>query len=328
MKGMLATCGFIVLLGSYPITIPDFLESNGNLPGNFGHPGTYIVRHIVNVFIVFNRKNYHMARIGIDKLGVDCGYNQIVFIKYVCLFHHGLLTFNSLGWQAKHTFIIRRGMIKHTSIIIESMRLFLASEAKNEETVKKLRDYIGGFKGKKIAYIPTAANGEEPFGSWKESSSTWLLVQTLGAKVTGIQLEDYKNASVIDDLRNKDILWFAGGYPGYLMYWIRRCEVDKALPELLEKSLYVGSSAGSMVTSKNLGITEWYLGEEEPGASVIPGLGLVDFEIYPHYEDSMYDEIKKCYKGNKLYLLKNGEEVLVEEGKVKVLGEERVIGRY
>lgn len=71
--------------------------------------------------------------------------------------------------------------------------------------------------------------------------------------------------------------------------------------------------------------TMWYLGEGEPGASVIPGLGLVDFEIYPHYEESMYTEIKKHYKGNKLYLLKNGEEIVVEGGKVEIWGEERIL---
>ena len=32
--------------------------------------------------------------------------------------------------------------------------------------------------------------------------------------------------------------------------------------------------------------------------------GLVDFEIYPHYEDHLYGQIKKLYKGKKLYLLK------------------------
>jgi len=205
------------------------------------------------------------------------------------------------------------------------MRLFLASEAKNPATMDKLREYVGGFEGKSIAYIPTAANGEEPFGSWKKSSSTWQLVQTLGAKVISVQLEDYKNSSVIELLKNKDILWFAGGCPGYLMYWIRRCELDKALPKLLKKSLYVGSSAGSMATSNQLNTTEWYFGEGEPGASVIPGLGLVDFEIYPHYEESMLEYIKKHYQGKKLYLLKNGEEVLVEDNKVRVLGEERII---
>lgn len=205
------------------------------------------------------------------------------------------------------------------------MKLFLASEGRHPDTINKLSKFVGGFKGKKIAYIPTAANGEEPFESWKTSSATWQLVQTLGAEVTAVQLEDYKNPSVIEVLKGKDILWFAGGSPGYLMYWIRRCELDKALPGLLKKSIYVGSSAGSMVTSKKLNTTEWYFGEGEPGASVIPGLGLVDFDIYPHYDESVLDYVKKHYTGKKLYLLKNGEEIVVDGGKVIVQGEERVI---
>ena len=196
------------------------------------------------------------------------------------------------------------------------MRLFLASEAKHPDSIEKLKTFVGGFAGKTIAYIPTAANGEEPFGSWKENSGTWKLVQTLGAKVTPVQLEDYKNASAIDVVRDQDVIWVAGGQPGYLMYWMRRCELDRALPELLKTSLYVGSSAGSMVTARKLNTTEWYFGEGEPGAIVIPGLGLVDFDIYPHYEESQLEYIKAHYRGKKLYLLKNGEEVVVEDGKI------------
>jgi peptidase E len=205
------------------------------------------------------------------------------------------------------------------------MKLFLASEAKHPATINKLHEYVGGLGSKTIAYIPTAANGEEPFGSWRKNSSTWKLVNTFGAIVNAVQLEDYKNSSVVNQLQNKDILWFAGGSPGYLMYWIRRCELYKTLPELLRKSIYVGSSAGSMITSKNLNTTEWYYGEGEPGASVIPGLGLVDFDIYPHFEESNLTYIKKNYKGNKLYLLKNGEEIIVENKSITVVGEERIL---
>ena len=117
------------------------------------------------------------------------------------------------------------------------------------------------------------------------------------------------------------------------MYWLRRCELDRFLPELLEAgSVYVGSSAGSMVAAHSLGVTEWYLGEEEKGAEVIPGLGLVDFEIYPHYEESMYETIKEKRENshgggekNPLYLLKNGEAITVENNVITVLGEKRVL---
>ncbi len=204
------------------------------------------------------------------------------------------------------------------------MKLFLASEAKNPATVEKLTQYVGGFKGKSIAYIPTAANGEQGWGEWKEGGS-WKSVQTLGADLTLVQLEDYHSSNVIDVLQNKDIIWFAGGFCGYLMYWIRRTKLDIHLKELLKKSLYVGSSAGSMITAPTLDIAEWYAGAGETGASAIPGLGLVNFDFYPHYDESILDYIKQNYKGKKMYLLKNGEEIIVEDDNIRVNGEKRIL---
>lgn len=204
------------------------------------------------------------------------------------------------------------------------MRLFLASEAKHPDTIKKLEEYIGGFEGKSIAYIPTAANGEK-WESWKDGGS-WNLINTLNIKVDKVLLEDYGNNSVLEKLIDKDMVWFAGGMVGYLLYWMKRCELDKNIEKILKKSIYVGSSAGSMVLCKNsTEIATWGFVDNELGANEIRPLGLVDFDIYPHYEESLYDKIKQNYKGNKLYLLKNGEEIIVEDDKVTVIGEERII---
>lgn len=203
------------------------------------------------------------------------------------------------------------------------MRLFLASEAKNPNTIAKLQEYAGGLKGKSIAYIPTAANGEG-WGSWHDSE-TLAKLKSLHLSPQIVQLEEYKNPSVIKELEGKDIIWFAGGYCGYLMYWIRRCELDKVLPDLLKKSLYVGSSAGSMITGTTLSLAEKSSWDNEPGAGAIPTLNLVKFDISPHYEEWQLPEIKKIYTGKKLYLLKNGEEIIVEDGKIQVIGEERII---
>lgn len=209
------------------------------------------------------------------------------------------------------------------------MKLFLASEAKNPISMEILTEYVGGFKGKKIGYIPTASNGESeggvPWGKWKEGG-TWKLINTLGAEIDTILLEDYLNLNLPERLKEKDIIWMGGGMPGYLMYWVRRTKLDKYLAEVLDdKKIYVGSSAGSMIVSKTLDIVEWESLDAEIGASSIPGLGWVDFDIFPHYEDSLYDEIKRMYKGEKIYLLKNGEAIIVEDGKIEVKGETRII---
>ncbi|MFA5025215.1 MAG: Type 1 glutamine amidotransferase-like domain-containing protein [Candidatus Shapirobacteria bacterium] len=206
------------------------------------------------------------------------------------------------------------------------MNLFLAAEAKNPLSLEKLREVVGGFKDKKIAYIPTAANGERGWECWKEGGS-WKMINTLEAKVSLIILENYGNNSVIKLLEGQDIIWFAGGCPGYLMYWLKRTEIDKNLPRLLknEKVWFVGSSAGSMVMGKTLDAAEWDFTDAEIGARDMGALGLVNFDIFPHYEEDLLTDIRKNHKRNKLYLLKNGEEIIVRNGKVEVVGEERIL---
>src|SRR3989339_685438 len=210
------------------------------------------------------------------------------------------------------------------------MKLFLASEVKHPTCMKYLEKFVNGFEGKKIAYIATASNGEDGYGYWKNSSSFRTAVATK-AIVTPVVLEEYRSSKVIDVLQQNDILWFAGGYWGYLMYWINICDIDLHIKKLLASGkIYVGSSAGSNITGTSLDIAEWfrYSPKEsgfERGGSKFEGLGLVSFDIYPHYSEELYDWIKEHYKGNKMYLLKNGEAITVQDTKIEVLGEERVI---
>lgn len=203
-------------------------------------------------------------------------------------------------------------------------KLFLASEAKHPESMQNLEKFVGGLKNKSIAYIPTAANGEEQWGTWQKGD-TWKLINRSGANVEGVLLEDYKDSSVIKHLKGRDIIWFAGGMCGYLMYWVRRCEIDKHINEFLESgSVYVGSSAGSMVCANSLEIAEVFV-DREIGASIFPGFGFIDFDFYPHYEDEMLPRIKSEWQGGDLYLVKNGEAIAVVNSKIEVLGKRRIL---
>ncbi|MCC6710931.1 MAG: Type 1 glutamine amidotransferase-like domain-containing protein [Candidatus Pacebacteria bacterium] len=131
-------------------------------------------------------------------------------------------------------------------------------------------------------------------------------------------------------LDEADIIWMGGGAVGYLMYWLRRHALDKTLPQILDQDkIYIGSSAGSMVAGPSLSVCEWNIGDVELGASFIPGFGLVDFEIYPHFRDDQLTEIKKLRKQHPtkfpLYLLKDGEVIIKDGGEIKFFGEERKI---
>jgi len=207
------------------------------------------------------------------------------------------------------------------------MKLFLASKIKEQATIDKLTDYIGGFKNKKIALIPTASNGENGWKHYKtKEDGTWNLVHTLDAEVQDIVLEEFRDESVIKELENKDIIWFMGGMAGYLAYWIKRCKIDLHIKKLLNSgTLYVGSSAGAMVAGQTLQVSGWNSVDGERGSEGINPMGLVNFDILPHFEDKYFSEIKNKYTGKKIYLLKDGEEIIVEDDKVTVIGEERVI---
>ncbi len=205
------------------------------------------------------------------------------------------------------------------------MKLFLASTTKHPDSVAKLRNFIGvGLANKKIVYVPTARNGEF-YGSWKDSESL-KIASSLGADLAIVELENYFYQDIFAPIEKADILWVAGGMSGYLLYWFRRTGLDKRIAEILNNgTIYVGSSAGSMVCSRTQRVSEWYLGGSEPGASLFPGLGLVDFEIYPHFADNQLEEIKKHWQDGELRLLKDGEVITVVDGKVEVLGEPRVL---
>jgi peptidase E len=204
-------------------------------------------------------------------------------------------------------------------------KLFLASEAKHPQSMKYLEEFVGGFKEKKIVYIPTAVNGDRPWYDYRNGGSA-KLVQTLGADVEFLELEKHTDSDIHKITKRADILWIAGGMGAYLMYWIRRTGMDKLIPELVNKGIfYVGSSVGAGVCAKTLKVWEWFIADPEPGASFIPGIGIVNFEIYPHYEDNLLPEIKKHWKKGDLYLLKNGEAITVIDNKIEVLGEKRIL---
>ena len=205
------------------------------------------------------------------------------------------------------------------------MKLFLAAEAKHPESIKKLKTFVGGdFKNKKIVYIPTAANGEG-WGIWKDGRSIQTAI-SLWHDLKIVQLEDIKRTDKLEEIIGQpDILWIAGGMPGYLLYWVRRVKLDKYLPTILERgTIYVGSSAGSMICAKTNHLAETFPDEEEPGAALLPGLGYIDFEIFPHFEEKYLNLLEKNWDKGKLYLLKNGDVITLVNGKIEVLGETRI----
>lgn len=206
-------------------------------------------------------------------------------------------------------------------------KLFLTSSTITPNLVNEFEKLIGkNIQNLKCTFIPDAAYGVVPLNDlvWVQEEREYL-VQMYNWEVNDLVLKDTEEVT-IEDFENTDLVFVNGGFSGYLANEMRRTKFDQILPKLFEKNIvYVGSSAGSMVCSGYQLAAEIYIGEPEENADQIRGLDLVDFELYPHYREELLPELKDLYKGDKLYLIKDGEAIVGKGGEVHIAGKERFL---
>ncbi len=127
----------------------------------------------------------------------------------------------------------------------------------------------------------------------------------LGWKSLGVleltALPSIQEASWVPTLRETDVLYVWGGNVLYLAYWMRQSGLAALLPSL-EHLVYVGCSAGSIVTTPYNFDVEFNLNWVPDGHEMAEGadraLGLVDFALavhfeHPDFEDSSAENVEK-----------------------------------
>src|SRR6478735_7824698 len=104
----------------------------------------------------------------------------------------------------------------------------------------------------------------------------------LGWKSLGLleltALPSIKRELWVPVLQETDALLVGGGDCQYLSYWMQQSGVAELLPSLLQKMVYVGLSAGSMIMTR-FGTT---YGRHTLPAESPKSLGLVDIALHPH----------------------------------------------
>jgi dipeptidase E len=122
------------------------------------------------------------------------------------------------------------------------------------------------------------------------SGSTASPMCELGWKSLGVleltALPSIKAEYWIAAVQETDALLVFGGDVWYLCRWMRESGLAELLPSLRE-TVYVGVSAGSMVTAGMFG--ETYDDPDRPFV-IDTGLGLVDFALLPHLDHDHHPE--------------------------------------
>ena len=221
------------------------------------------------------------------------------------------------------------------------MRLLLTSRGIVNASI---RSALVDLLGKPIAeasavIVPTALHAMPRGGRylWEELDEQrklgWREMSILELAATTSLLEEHW----LPALREADAIFVSGGNTPYLSYWFERSGFAKLLPVLLERSVYVGVSAGSMVVTHSTGIRLLENGvyADEPYGDVAPPHAgsdftakLVGFTMRPHYNAPDFERITRqemeataADAGVPLYAIDDQTAIKIVDDSIEVVSE-------
>jgi dipeptidase E len=143
-----------------------------------------------------------------------------------------------------------------------------------EETMKNIILTANGFENKNIGktfinivdknpseikaiFVPTAANNADAIEVLPKCMHDLL---DLGIPAENILVYDLHYNMEADELSNYDAIYFCGGSPSYLLQRINETGFNKSLKTFVNNGgVYIGVSAGSIITADNLSENLEYL---------------------------------------------------------------------
>jgi len=225
-------------------------------------------------------------------------------------------------------------MVTKKDNISNGVKFLLTSSGLTNKSIAKALLELVNKKAKDItiAFIPTAAN---PI----QDDKTWLINDLYNIKKQNFKSIDIVDISALPKenwlprLEDADVLFFSGGNVFHLMYWLKKSGLAKILPKLLKTKVYVGISAGSMVTTKDLSFSSakrlYY--EDLKGKPDEKGLGFFNFYFRPHLNSPHFPKVRKKFllemkKGLKepIYALDDQSALKIKNGKINIITE----GKY
>ena len=211
------------------------------------------------------------------------------------------------------------------------MKLLLTSGGITNRSIAEALFRLTGKKPEDttLVFVPTASNVVTGDKSWFINDLLNLYKLNLKSiEITDISAVDEKIWS--PSIESADILYFEGGDTYHLMEWLNKSGLTKMLPKLLENKVYVGSSAGSMVTNKTLDskISQIIYAEDFDKNYEMNGLNFVDFYFLPHLNDDYFVNMREDFVRNRLksvkaeiYVLDDDSAIIIDGNKIEVVSE-------
>ena len=205
------------------------------------------------------------------------------------------------------------------------MKLLLTSAGiKNQSIFNALQGLIGKLvQDVRVGFITTAKNN-------REVSPAEALIK----QIAQLDKWGYVNYKLVDPshdtnweqiIEEVDLVVIAGGNTFHLLNESRMNGFVDWLRANVDKKVYMGTSAGSILLTPYIGVAPLDNGDENtPGISDLRGVSLVDFEVSPHTpEDVSYKTLEEYAKQSPrtVYALDDQSAVLVTNSEHTVISE-------
>ena len=174
---------------------------------------------------------------------------------------------------------------------------------------------------KKVVFIPTAANVDE----YKDHlAAAQNKLAELGFTVKVLDVANASEAAARESIEQTKYLYIAGGNTFYLLQELKRKNLlDLIVKRVSEGMIYIGESAGGMITAPNVEYVQPMDPKElAPELASYEALNLVDFYLLPHEGEFPFaeavEEISKTYSDKyNLLAINNKQAIIVKGNEVK-----------
>ena len=197
-------------------------------------------------------------------------------------------------------------------------KLFLASSFKDVANI--FADFEKDLKGKTVTFIPTASKVEKVIFYVNSGKKA---LQKLGLIIDELDISTASIDEINSKLRNNDFIYITGGNTFFLLQELKKTGADKIIIDEINKGkLYIGESAGAIVTSANVEYAKRMDDvKKAPNLAEFSGLNLVDFYVIPHYTNFPFEKtVEKIIEdySSKLNLspISNKDAILVVDNKI------------
>ena len=205
------------------------------------------------------------------------------------------------------------------------MKLLLTSGGiTNESIANALADLVAKpLSQTKAAFIVTAQTS--PDSVYVPDTTSDQFEQLTSREIEYVIVDPARDADWRQQLEEVELIIIGGGNTFQLLDESRKSSFDNWLIDNIASKVYMGTSAGSIIMTPNIGIASVDDGDENtPGITDLTGLKLIDFEVSPHTPEAVSVIANRQYSKttqNKLLLMDNQTAVKIAGDAVEIISE-------